>query len=49
MVTDRTVNPPDGVDRGRLVIELRVAPSQPLAFLTVRLQQSGGAFTIEDR
>jgi len=26
-----------------------VAPSQPLAFLTVRLQQSGGALTIEDR
>jgi hypothetical protein len=49
VVTDRTVNPPDGVDRGQLVTELRVAPSQPLAFLTVRLQQSGGALTIEDR
>jgi hypothetical protein len=49
VVTDRTVNPPDNVDRGQLVTELRVAPSQPLAFLTVRLQQSGGAVTIEDR
>ncbi len=29
------------LDDGRLIIELRVAPSQPLAFLTVRLVQTG--------
>ena len=39
---DATVNPPESVDRGRLVVELRVAPSQPLAFLTVRLVQLDG-------
>ncbi|NTU86267.1 MAG: phage tail sheath protein, partial [Chloroflexales bacterium] len=27
-------------ERGRLIVELRVAPAQPLAFLTVRLVQS---------
>ena len=39
VVTGNTVNPPESVDRGRLIVELRVAPSQPLAFLTVRLIQ----------
>ena len=29
------------LDAGRLIVELRVAPSQPLAFLTVRLVQTG--------
>jgi hypothetical protein len=29
------------LDAGRLIIELRVAPSQPLAFLTIRLAQTG--------
>ena len=29
------------LDEGRLIVELRVAPSQPLAFLTVRLVQTG--------
>jgi hypothetical protein len=41
--TDAAVNPPESVDRGRLVVELRVAPSRPLAFLTVRLVQRDGA------
>ena len=31
----------DDLDEGRLIVELRVAPSQPLAFLTVLLVQSG--------
>jgi len=31
----------DDLDQGRLIVELRVAPSQPLAFLTVLLVQSG--------
>jgi hypothetical protein len=37
---DTPVTPGD-VDHGRLVVELRVAPARPLAFLTVRLVRSG--------
>ena len=37
VVVDDTVNPPSSVDRGRLVVELRVAPAAALNFLTVRL------------
>jgi hypothetical protein len=40
---DADVNPPESVDRGRLVVELRIAPSRPLTFLTVRLVQLDGA------
>jgi hypothetical protein len=40
---DAALNPPEAVDRGRLLVEIRVAPSQPLAFLTVRLVQLDGA------
>lgn len=32
---------PDDLDQGRLIVELRVAPSEPLVFLTVLLVQSG--------
>jgi phage tail sheath protein FI len=32
---------PGDLDAGRLIVELRVAPAQPLAFLTVRLVQIG--------
>lgn len=49
VVTDETVNPPASVDAGRFVVELRVAPSRPLAFLRVRLVQSGpGKLTLEE-
>lgn len=41
VVADASVNPPESVDQGRLVVELRVAPSQPLTFLTIRLVQTG--------
>jgi hypothetical protein len=34
-------NTPESVDAGRLIVELRVAPSRPLAFLTVRLVRAG--------
>jgi hypothetical protein len=33
-------------DAGRLIVEIGVAPSQPMRFLTVRLFQSGERFTI---
>jgi hypothetical protein len=41
VVTDATLNTPAGVDAGRFVVELKVAPSLPLTFLTVRLVQNG--------
>ena len=44
VVADETVNTPPGRDAGRFVVELRVAPSHPLMFLTVRLVQEGGAW-----
>jgi hypothetical protein len=50
VVADETVNRPVDIDAGRLIVELRVAPSLPLAFLTVRLvhtEQRG--FLVEAR
>lgn len=41
VVADDSVNPTQSVDAGRLVLELRVAPSKPLSFITVRLVQQG--------
>jgi phage tail sheath protein FI len=40
--TDGSVNPPESVALGRFIIEVKVAPSLPLEFLTVRLLQTGG-------
>lgn len=44
VVTGASVNAPSSVDQGRLLVELRVAPSRPLQFLLVRLfqQDTGG-------
>ncbi len=41
VTVDDSVNPPRAVEEGRLVVEIRVAPSHPLVFLTVRLVQVG--------
>lgn len=41
VVADDSVNPPAAVEAGRFVVELWVAPAQPLTFLRVRLVQSG--------
>jgi phage tail sheath protein FI len=41
VIADSSVNPPGSVEQGRFIVELRVAPSAPLEFLTVRLVQSG--------
>jgi hypothetical protein len=46
VVTDASVNPPESVDQGRFVVELQVAPSSPLAFLTVRLVQTGDRLSV---
>lgn len=41
VVTDETLNTPQSTDLGRFIVELRVAPSLPMRFLTVRLVQTG--------
>ncbi len=41
VVTDEVLNPPASVDQGKFIVELRVAPSQPMTFLTIRLVQTG--------
>jgi hypothetical protein len=46
VVTDGSVNPPESVEQGRFVVELRVAPSRPLHFLTVRLVQTGAGLAV---
>ena len=37
VVTDASVNTPASVDAGQFIVEVRVAPSQPMEFLTIRL------------
>jgi phage tail sheath protein FI len=41
VVTGESLNTPASVERGRLLVEIRVAPSRPMAFLTLRLVQVG--------
>jgi hypothetical protein len=41
VVVDSSVNSTPSLDQGRFIVELKVAPSLPLSFLTVRLVQSG--------
>jgi phage tail sheath protein FI len=48
VVTDSSVNLPETVDQGRFIVELRVAPSLPLEFLTVRLVQTGGEILLTE-
>ena len=45
-----SLNTAQSVDQGRFIVELRVAPSLPMSFLTVRLVQSGDrTLVMEDR
>jgi hypothetical protein len=46
VIADGTVNTPDSIAQGRFIVQLRVAPSQPMQFLTVKLVQSGGQLTL---
>jgi len=39
VITGPSVNTPESIDRGELIVELRVAPSRPLSFLVIRLYQ----------
>jgi phage tail sheath protein FI len=41
VATGDDVNTPEGIDQGRFVAEVRVAPSQPMEFLTVLLTRTG--------
>jgi hypothetical protein len=42
------LNTPADAEQGRFFVELRVAPSQPLTFLTVRLVQTGDGGTVKE-
>jgi hypothetical protein len=46
VVTDETLNTPQDADAGRFIVELRVAPSLPMRFLSVRLVQSGERLSV---
>ncbi len=39
VVVGETVNTPASIEQGRFIVELKVAPSQPVTFITVRLMQ----------
>jgi phage tail sheath protein FI len=41
VVTSNALNTRQSVDQGRFIVEIRVAPSLPMTFLTIRLLQSG--------
>jgi hypothetical protein len=41
VVTDASVNTRQSIDQGRFIVELKVAPSLPLTFMTIRLVQTG--------
>lgn len=40
VVTDASLNTPQSVEQGRFIVELRVAPSLPMTFMTIRLIQT---------
>lgn len=48
VVADDSINTPQSIDAGRFIMELRVAPSQPLMFITVRLVQSSEGLVTEE-
>lgn len=49
VVTKSYLNTPQSVEQGRFIVEIKVAPSQPLTFLTVRLLQSNeGSLVTEE-
>jgi hypothetical protein len=46
VVTGPEVNSPQGLDQGRIVVEIKVAPSLPLTFLSIRLVNAGERFAV---
>ncbi len=41
VITSSSINTQQSLDQGRFIVELRVAPSLPMTFLTIRLVQTG--------
>jgi len=48
VVTDGTINRPADAYAGRFFVELRVAPSVPMRFISVLLAQSGARLTVSE-
>lgn len=48
VVADETINTPRDTDAGRFIVELRVAPSVPMRFLSVLLAQTGERLTVAE-
>jgi hypothetical protein len=48
VVTDETINTPRDTDAGRFIVELRVAPSVPLRFVSVLLAQTGERLSVAE-
>ena len=46
--TDAALNTPAAVEQGRLLVELRVRPSLPMEFITVRLVQHGTRLSVTE-
>jgi phage tail sheath protein FI len=48
VTADSSVNTPVTVSSGQFIVEIAIAPSLPLEFLTVRLLQEGGDLTLSE-
>jgi phage tail sheath protein FI len=48
VVTNDTINTPRDAEAGRFLVELRVAPSVPMRFLAVQLEQTGARLTVSE-
>ena len=46
VIVDSTVNTQAAMDQGQFIVQLLIAPSVPMQFLTVKLVQSGGQLTL---
>jgi hypothetical protein len=48
VLTDESLNTPSSIDAGRLIAEIRIAPSRPLSFLTIRLLQARDSTVVQE-
>ena len=46
VVTGESLNTRQSVEQGRFIVELRVAPSRPLTFVSIRLVHTGERITV---
>ena len=46
VIADQTVNTQSSMNQGRFIVQLQIAPSVPMQFLTVQLTQSGGQLSL---